>query len=172
MTTIFDLQNGKVVPSVHCYTIKFLKDIMEEYPEDYIKVYQYLFYLTYPYPDLNPYFNIPEDEKEERILMDIEAEFDLDNVLIKDAIENCKKLYESPTARAYKGIRNMLDRLDTYMANTSITHGRDGNINSLIRAAEKYSAIRASYKSTEEDLLKEQNARAKGGQSLAYDHKQ
>ena len=28
MIRLFDIANGKVVPSEHCYTLKFLKDIM------------------------------------------------------------------------------------------------------------------------------------------------
>ena len=53
---LFDVQNGVVVPTEHCYTLKALKDIMDKYPEDYLKVYQYLFYMTCPNPDLNPFF--------------------------------------------------------------------------------------------------------------------
>ena len=45
---LFDIQNSKVVPTEHCYTLKFLKDIMEEYPKTHLNVYQYLFYMTYP----------------------------------------------------------------------------------------------------------------------------
>ena len=40
---LFDIQNGKVVPTEHCYTLKSLKDIMDNYPEDHLKIYQYLF---------------------------------------------------------------------------------------------------------------------------------
>ena len=42
MVKLFDIQDGAVIPSEHCYTLKFLKDIMEEYPENYMKVYLYL----------------------------------------------------------------------------------------------------------------------------------
>ena len=34
MVKLFDIQNGKVIPSEHCYTLFSLKRIMEEYPED------------------------------------------------------------------------------------------------------------------------------------------
>ena len=43
---LFDIQNGKVVPSEHCYTLKSLKKIMDEYPDTYLSVYQYVFYMT------------------------------------------------------------------------------------------------------------------------------
>jgi hypothetical protein len=42
---LFDVQNGVVVPTEHCYTLKALKDVMDEYPDEYLKVYMYLFYV-------------------------------------------------------------------------------------------------------------------------------
>jgi len=58
ITKLFDIENDKLVPTEHCYTIKWLKDIMDEYSEneEYLKVYSYLFYMTCPNPDTNPYF--------------------------------------------------------------------------------------------------------------------
>ena len=63
---LFDIQNGEVVPSEHCYTIQWLKDIMTNYAEndEYLKVYSFLFYMNCPDPDLNPYFHYIETEKE------------------------------------------------------------------------------------------------------------
>ena len=56
---LFDVQNNKVIPSEHCYALPFLKKIMDEYPDTYMQVYQYIFYLSCPDPDLNPFFNLP-----------------------------------------------------------------------------------------------------------------
>jgi len=65
---LFDIENGVVIPTEHCYTLSTLKDIMDKYPEDYLKVYQYLFYMTCPNPDLNPFFYMMEEDKEDIIL--------------------------------------------------------------------------------------------------------
>jgi hypothetical protein len=35
---LFDIQNGKVIPTEHCYVLKFLKEIMEKYPDSYMSV--------------------------------------------------------------------------------------------------------------------------------------
>lgn len=72
---LFDVQNGVVIPTEHCYTLKSLKDIMDNYPQEYLKIYQYLFYMTCPNPDMNPFFNMPNMDKEEEILREIQAEF-------------------------------------------------------------------------------------------------
>jgi len=166
---LFDIQNNAVVPTEHCYTLKFLKNIMQEYPDTHIKVYQYLFYMTCPNPDLNPFFNLQEHEKEELIIQEIELEESTEDLTIRYGLEMCEKLYQTPTYRAYRGIKSMLDRLARYMETTQIQHGRDGNINSLVNAAAKFEQIRNSYKGAFNDMKQEQESRVRGGQGLAYD---
>jgi len=166
---LFDVQNNIVVPTEHCYTLKALKDIMDEYPTEYLKIYLYLFYMTCPNPDLNPFFHTPDIEKENIILNEIEAEFSTEDKSIFIGLAFCKKLYETPTSRAYKGMASMLDRLATYMETTVITAGRDGNINSLISAAKNFDQIRVSFKGVYKDLKEEQSSKVRGGIGLAYD---
>lgn len=166
---LFDLQNGKVIPSEHCYNLGTLKAVMDKFPDEAVQIYSYIFYMTCPDPDLNPFFNVVESEKEELILAEIDADFSMDEPVIAKALDFCKKLYESPTYRAYKGIASMLDRLATYMETTEIEHGRDGNINSLVNAAAKFEQIRASFKGAYTDLKEEQKSSVRGGIGLAYD---
>lgn len=169
MIKLFDIHNGAVVPSEHCYTLRGLKKIMEEYPEDYLNVYAYLFYMSCPNPDLNPFFDTPENEKEELILSQLKVDFSTEDDCIIEALELCKKLYETPTYRAYMGLKHMLDRLAKYMETTAIEHGRDGNINSLVNAAAKFEQIRMSFKGAYKDLMEEQKSQVRGGQQIAYD---
>lgn len=169
MVKLFDIQNGTIVPSEHCYTLGFLKRIMEEYPESYMNVYAYVFYMTCPNPDLNPFFDVPENEKEDLILSQLDVDFSTEDQAIVAAVELSKKLYETPTYRAYMGIKHMLDRLARYMETTTIEHGRDGNINSLVNAAAKFEQIRISFKGAYKDLMEEQKSQVRGGQHLAYD---
>jgi hypothetical protein len=166
---LFDIQNNQVMATEHCYTLKFLRDIMMEFPHEYLKIYSYLFYMTCPNPDLNPFFNVPESDKEELILKEVEAEFSTEEDLIIEALKQCKKLYETPTYRSYKGFKVMIDKLSTYMETTEIEHGRDGNITSLISAAKNFDAIRQSFKGVYKDLQEEQQTQVRGGQELAYD---
>jgi hypothetical protein len=166
---LFDVQNGTVIPTEHCYTLKALKDIMDNYPEDHLKIYQYLFYMTCPNPDMNPFFNTPEIDKESIILQEIEAEFSTEDEDIRIALIFCQRMYETPTSRAYKGMSSMLDRLARYMETTTITAGRDGNINSLVAAAKNFDQIRASFKGVYKDLQDEQSSKVRGGIGLSYD---
>lgn len=166
---LFDIQNGKVIPTEHCYSLYFLKNIMDEYPDEYLKIYHYLFYMTCPNPDLNPFFNVPEMDKEELILKEIDAEFSTEDDMILHAKGIMEKMYQTPTYRAYVGLKSMLDRLARYMETTDIEHGRDGNITALVNAAAKFDQIRQSFKGAYQDLQEEQKSSVRGGQNLAYD---
>jgi hypothetical protein len=166
---LFDVQNSKVVPTEHCYALPFLNAIMTEYPETYLKVYQYIFYMSCPNPDMNPFFNLPEHEKEDIIIEEIKLEESPEDSKIRYALDMCKEMYETPTFRAYVGIKAMLDRLAKYMEVTAIEHGRDGNINSMVNAAAKFEQIRQSYKGAFTDMQQEQESSVRGGAGLAYD---
>jgi hypothetical protein len=122
-----------------------------------------------PNPDLNPFFFTPDMDKENLIVDQIGADFSIEDDTIFAALQFCQKMYETPTSRAYKGIASMLDRLARYMETTPITHGRDGNMNSLIAAAKNYEAIRQSFKGAYKDLQEEQSSKVRGGIGMAYD---
>ena len=169
MIRLFDISNGKVIPTEHCYTLKFLKDIMDTYPDEYLQIFTYLFYMSCPNPDMNPFFDIPEQDKEDIILREIDADFSLDDAKITHALAMCKKMYETPTYRAYEGIKIFLDNMAKSMKTESITFGRDGSGPALLRMAEKYDQVRQSFKGVYRDLMEEQQSSVRGGQNLAYD---
>jgi len=166
---LFDVQNNEVIPTEHCYSLKFLKSIMDKYPDTHLEVYKYLFYMTCPDPDINPFFNVPEIDKDELILDEIDMKESLECPKIIYALDKCSQLYETPTFRAYRGIKAMIDKLADYMEHTQIEHGRDGNINSLVSAAKNFDGIRQSFKGAYNDMKEEQKSTVRGGQGLAYD---
>jgi len=117
----------------------------------------------------NPYFNLPMEIREETVIEDLSIDFSLEEDEIIEALEKATKMYETPTVRAYNGITTMLDNLTEYMSTTAVTAGRDGNINSLLRIAKEFDAIRQSYKGIAKDLEAEQQTHVRGGQQLGYD---
>jgi hypothetical protein len=170
MVRIFDVHNKVVVPTEHCYALAGLKLIMDTYPNDYLEVYKYIYYMTCPDPEHNPFFDADERDKEEIILGQVDCSmFTPEDDAVVAGLQLCATLYKTPTTRAYQGIKSMLDRLASYMETTEVTHGRDGNITALVNAAAKFEAIRQSYKGALKDLQEEQKSRARGGQNLAYD---
>ena len=169
MIRLFDVQNGKVIPSEHCYTLKFLKDIMDEYPDDHLKIYTYLFYMTCPNPDLNPFFDVPETDKESIILNEIDAEFSVEDEMIINGLKRCEQLYQTPTYRAYMGIKITLDNLARVLATEIPSFGRDGSATALLKIAKDFDGVRQSFKGVYRDLMEEQQSSVRGGQNLAYD---
>lgn len=171
MIKLFDIQNGVVVPTEHCYNLRDLKAVMDEYPdpEEYMPIYSYLFYMSCPNPDLNIFFDVAEHEKEDLIIDQLQIGVSLDNPTISTALEFCKKLYETPTYRAYEGIKAMLDNLAIYMRDTAITDGRDGNITAMVNAAKNFEAIRVSFRGACKDLQDEQKSSVRGNMRLSYD---
>ena len=168
---LFKLENGNVVPTEHCYMISWLNNIIEKFPENHVKIFAYIFYMTYRGPD-NPYFNAIEEEREERIMRDLKPEFNTEDETIQVALDECTKIYETPIMRAHEGIKTMLDNMSVYMATTEITDGRDGNVGTMLRAAKEFKHIREGFKGSLEDLVDEEvQIKARGGAKLAYDIK-
>lgn len=169
MVRLFDISNGTVVPSEHCYMLKDLKAVFDTYPDHHMDVFAYVFYMTCPNPDLNPFFDVVETDKETLILRQLNPLFSVEDPVVINAVKLCQQLYETPTLRSYMGIKKMLDKLATYMETAPIEAGRDGNIMALVNTAAKFENIRQSFKGAYKDLMEEQQSQVRGGQQLAYD---
>lgn len=166
---LFDVQNGEVIPTIHCYTINYLKVFMDNRPDDYLKIYKYLFYMTCPNPDLNPYFHMEESVKEEFIIKDMDITFSTEDEDILYALERCNIMYQTETSRAYYGLKKMMDKIARYMNEQPIKDGRDGNGSFILNTAKNFESIRASYKGIYKDLMDEQKTQVRGGVKKAYD---
>jgi hypothetical protein len=57
----------------------------------------------------------------------------------------------------------------SYMANTPITDGRDGNIAQVASVAKNFDSIRQSFKGVYQDLKEEQQQQVRGNKNLSYD---
>jgi hypothetical protein len=142
---------------------------MDEFPDDHLAIYAYLFYMTCPNPDMNPFFDVPEQDKEELILKEVNGDFSVEEDSVVEALKMCKKLYETPTYRAYQGIKIALDNMARFMATEQVTSGRDGSATAILRIAERFDMVRQSFKGVYRDLQDEQQSSVRGGQNLAYD---
>lgn len=169
MIKLFDIQNKVIIPTEHCFTLHALKNLMDLYPKHYLQIFQYCFYMSCYDPDINPFFNVRECDREDLIMKQLNPEFTTEDEGVKEALDLCRTLYETPTLRAFNGIKIALDNIADFMATTKPTTGKDGSADSLGRMIERYDKIRQSYKGTEKDLLDEQKSRNRGGAESAYD---
>ena len=168
MIRLFELEGKVLKPTEHCMMIKWLRVIQENHPDNFLKIYAYIFYMTCPSEE-NPFFNVPRDIREDAVIKELEIDFPLDIDTVTNGLKKAAELYETPTVRAYNGITTMLNNLTDYMETTTVTAGRDGNINSLLRIAKEFDSIRQSYKGVAKDLAAEQETHVRGDQSLGYD---
>jgi hypothetical protein len=168
MIKLLEIENKVVIPTEHCQTISWLKVINDKWPENSLKIYAYIFY-TNCASEENPYFHLPIEDREDIIVEDLKIDFSLEEDEIIEAMKKAQKMYETPTLRAYNGIKHALDNIAEYMANTTITDGKDGNISQVRAVAKDFDAIRQSFKGVAKDLETEQEAYVRGGQHLGYD---
>lgn len=155
----------------HCYIMTWLKDIIDHFPEeDHIKIFAYIYYMSDPSP-LNPYTYIREFERPDKILKDIQPEFDFDDVLIVRAIEKCKEMYTTPVHRSYQAISTMMDNLNDYISNTQISDGKDGNITAMFNIAKNFKQLKDSFESILKDALEETKIKSRGVSKVSYDQR-
>lgn len=170
MIELFDIDtNGKVKPTKHCHTIKWLKVFMDK--DDYHPdVYPYIFYMSF-YGRKNPFFNIKEGMvQRSEIIEAIQPKFSLDDADLEVAIDKAKILYNTPLSRMHQAIKIMIDNIADHIAENKVTTGRDGNLQTFIRLGKEFESIRKSYKAISADFEEEQTmGRARGGADLGYD---
>lgn len=125
--------NG-VIPSVNCYVITELKNLLdkkEKQDEDVIPFLTYLYFMCDP---LSPYANTPEEDKEEQILDDIKTRFGVEIVKGDEpelilAKEKLDRLEETPTQRLYKAASEIANKIAKTAYVAEIDDSKDGNMN-------------------------------------------
>lgn len=169
MIYLFDIENGKVIPTEHTYTIKEFADIHSLFGENAVKIFSYIFYMSYE-GEQNVFFNIEEDKREEEILKSLElTKEDVSHKEVTDAINKAKRLYETPTKRLYNTMKIAVDKISEYMMKTALSGGRDGNFDEFIKATTNFEKIASSYEERLDKLKKEESTRTRGKIKTAYD---
>jgi hypothetical protein len=166
---LFDMQNGKVIPSIHCYNIESFKKIIDEYPKDHTKIFAYFYYMSCLNEEENPFANVPEEDKEDLILKEVGGDFSIDDKLISEGLVVCKKLYETTAYNTYLSIKIALENLGKYLRTTQITDGRDGNVLSILKTAKDFEDVRRSFASAYRSFKEEEVTSSRGNQNLSYD---
>lgn len=168
MIQLFDVQDRKLTPTIHCYALPFLKKVMDLFPDDYIDIYKYVFYLTCPDSTLNPCVNLPEGEKEQWIISELKPTFYMDDLYIAEVVKKCKELYETPILRVWRGAKKMVDKIGTLLDEEELTFGKDGNATD-IRGMMKELPTYAENFMKLDTMLKEEQAKVRGGSKVRYD---
>lgn len=169
MIRLIDIENNTPIPTEHCYTIKWLKVILDTYPpKQALDTIAYIFYMTCNSEE-NPFFNMIEEEREDAILDSLESDIEIEDDIVINAVTKAKKMYETPIYRGYLGVKTLVDKLAKYMIETELEHGRDGNLSQIVTAGKNMSDLRKTFNDLKKDLMEEQQQAVRGGVSLGYD---
>lgn len=161
---IFDISENQVVVNEHVLLVPELKAIVDNY-EDPIPPLCYVYYMTEPF---SPYFNLPAEEKEERILEDYEGDYTSDDELIFKAVEKLSKLCETPTMRLFRQSKVALLRLGNHLESMMIRdEEKGGNLATLLTALKSIAKINEEYSRFEKQV--EEEYRTRGNSQLGYD---
>lgn len=146
VTKILQVDNGKVVPGIECYTVPELVAILGKY-EDPIPALSYLWALIDPE---SPYQELDEDQKEEMILQDYKGEYDVVNdIEMIEAREKLELLYTTPVKRFYKANKILLDKFSRVAGVEEVTTGKEGNITQLQNQVLKSELLIKGFKASE-----------------------
>jgi hypothetical protein len=168
LINLFDVEGRKIIPGQACYLIPWLKKIMDEFPEDYIQVYSYIFFSACPDATINPYVNINEEDRENIILLDLKPiKFSLESPTVLYALERCIQLYETATFRIWKGAKIMLDQMADDLRTKKLIYGKDGNAADLRGIMDKLPVYTKNFMELEK-LLKEEQSKVKGDRVIPY----
>lgn len=170
LVQLFDVQDKKVVPSQSTYFIPELKAIIDNYPDNYLKVLRYIFHMTCP-DGTNCFVNLEENMKEEVILRDLYPfDVNLDDILITRAMEKCRELYETPSLRIWKGAKTMLGEMSNKLQNESLTFGKNGNATDMRGIMKEIRGYTEDFIKLE-SMLKEEQSKVRGDIKRRYDQK-
>ncbi len=168
---LFDMQDGDLKPTIHCYSLPWLSTLMTDFPNAYMKAYKYIFYMTCPDEQLNVYVNTPEIDKSDEIIRQLQiTEFMADDLHIENAVNQARKLYTTPTTEVYLAAKSMLEKLKrSFQVEELSWGGKDATGPALTAAMEKLPKLIQAYADSKLKLDQELKSRSRGGQLISDD---
>lgn len=170
---LFDIRDGEVFPTEHCYAIYQLKHLIDHYQENAGRVLACIHYYISLNPEDNPFAYLPEEGRWAIIVTNVCPELlDVhDDLTLRDAIDICKELYETTEYKMYKAFKTLMDKLVTAIEGTNPNLTRDsGNMGQIKEAVKSYKDLKAAYKESFDEYMKTFNSnQIRGNMQEAYD---
>jgi hypothetical protein len=167
---LFDIKDGKATITNHCYTISYLKDIIDTYGEKIaVKIFTVFQYMSDLNPETNPLANIAEDEKLETVVRacasDLPLTIDWNDDIFVEGIELTRKLFETPTYRAYLSVKTLRDNMIKTLGNAHTSVSKDdGNTAELTRGLSMLETLNEAAKKAYSEFEAENGSvQRKGG---------
>lgn len=163
---IFDIVNNRVVLNEHVAQIKEFRDVYHMDNGD--RILAYCFYLTCPYPDINPFFYIEELNKKSTILRSLEISEDMvEDDRVKRCLSLMEEMFLTPLIRINVVFKKKIEELARAL--NSMSMSKVENMEVFIRTMKEYKTISAMYKQSIEDIIAERELKVKGNILEPYD---
>ena len=169
---LFELNGKVIIPKEDCFIIKPIANMMDKFPKEKLQLIAYLHYMCSMTPADNPYADVPEVDREDQIVKDLELfKVNLDDPIIKKALVCVQEKYFTTFYGIYTGIKAAMDSFGKKLKVIDIDfNSKDGNANAIMAFAKNYEQLRNSFKTAYKDFDEETgNVRIRGGGKLSYD---
>lgn len=163
---ILEYEDGRVKVTAHAFSIPEIKSLIDKYD---MKVEPYLAYVHAMSAPDSPYVNVPDDEKKESVIYDVQetlGEFDFDDPLLQVALDKFDELYTSTTKRYYDGLKKSIEKMAKYLATEEIVAGKDGNLSEIIRIQKEGGITIRNFKDIEKQVDEELKIKMKGNNEM------
>lgn len=164
---ILEFDNGRVRITENAILISDIKTLIDKYGEEGAE--PYLAYCHLMTALDSPFVNLPDEEKEESIIFEINqtiGEFDPFEPLLKPAVEKLESLYETDLMRYFKSLKISIKKMGDYIRTEEITSGRDGNLSEIIRILKESGSTLKSFKDIERQVDEELTIQLRGNQEM------
>jgi len=163
---ILEYEDGRVKVTAYAYSIPEVKALIDKYD---MAAEPYLAYIHGISAPDSPYSNIPDAEKKEAVIYDVQetlGEFDYEDPLLEIAIEKFNKLYTSTTKLYYDALKVSIERMAAYIKSAEIESGKDGNLSELHRMHKEGAATIRNFKDIEKQVDEELKIKMKGNNEM------
>lgn len=163
---ILEYEDGRVKVTAYAFAIPEIKALIDKYD---MQVEPYLAYVHAMSAPDSPYTNVPEDEKVEVVVYDVQetmGEFDYEDPLVSEAISKFDRLYTSTTKVYYNGLKKSIERMAKYLENEEIVAGKDGNLAEIIRIQKDGGMTIRNFKDIEKQVDEELKVKMKGNNEM------
>lgn len=128
--------------------IQVLKSLEEQDPRWLL----FLHFMHYPVPDENPFFLIPDNLRENKILKNLKLENTSKPVELKEATDFVLSIYETPVIRMHKSISAAIDKMSEYIRNIEMT---PDNIKIIKDTVKDFDKLLDNYKKSSKEFYEE-----------------
>lgn len=163
---ILEFEDKRVKVTAAAFAIPEIKALLDKYGNN---AEPYLTFVHAMAATDSPYINIPEEERLDAAVYEIQAtlgDFDYGDPLVDEAIENLKKKYHPPMFSLAVEMGEELHRFRKKLQSEELTMGANGNFKDRFTLMKDISKIALEYQKVKKMADDEIQAATKGGHAL------